>query len=52
LLEDHIIGHIFILIAILNKCGSWNIIKNSHLVRFHAKKYEMKLLDSPFTYVK
>jgi hypothetical protein len=28
-LEDHIISRIFILIAILNKCGSWNIIKDS-----------------------
>jgi hypothetical protein len=53
LLADHIISHIFILIAILNKCGSWNIIKNSHLVRFHAKKYGgMKLLEPPSTYAK
>jgi hypothetical protein len=49
-LEEHIISHIFILIAILNKYGSWNIIENSRKVRFHLTKYEMKLFDLPFTY--
>jgi hypothetical protein len=38
MLEDHSISDIFILITILNKCGSWNVIANSLLVRFHAKK--------------
>jgi hypothetical protein len=52
MLEDHIITNIFIIIDILNKRGSWNVINKSRKVRFHAKKYEMKLLESPFTYAK